>query len=188
MTNQYGASLSTCWRYFQENNKKIEENDKIFLENTFKNFFEFISSNVGILNKNPLEIIKSLEKINFIIKMRDKTIIDLNYYKTKKKQIKFTYNSKRYTKQQEERLEDTNSKKIGTSSRANYIHIHDSAVIRYVISIKPILTIHDCFLIDYKSTTFLLSIVNEAMQKTFHDLKLNQKFKADEVFSIFIVI
>ena len=78
--------------------------------------------------------------------------------------------------------------KIKKSIRANYIHTQDSAIIRYILQVKPILTIHDCFLIDYMSITYLLALINEAMQIDFHNLDLNVKFDIKKIFSIFIVL
>lgn len=190
MTIQYGATFNTCWGYFLEKTEisGLTKENLGELKKSFKNFFNFINSTVGILDKNSKEILTAVQKLNYLIVLNDKTKINLVYYKMKKKQIKFQKNKKRYTKNQNFITDEVHKKKIKTSLRANYIHVHDSAVIRHVINIRPILTIHDCFLIDYLSTTYLISIVNEAMQAEFHDLKLNEKFKTENIFSLFIVI
>lgn len=190
MTIQYGATFNTCWDYFLEktDTNTLTKESMQELKKSFKNFFNFINSTVGILDKNSEEILTAVRKLNYLIILNDETKINLIYYKTDTKQIKFQKNKRRYTKNQNFITSELNEKKIKTSLRANYIHIHDSAVIRHVLNIKPILTIHDCFLIDYLSTTYLISIVNEAMQVEFHDLKLNEKFKTENIFSLFIVI
>jgi nucleoside-diphosphate-sugar epimerase len=75
----------------------------------------------------------------------------------------------------------------GTCIR-DYIHVLDSAVVRYIVSIIPILTIHDCFLIDPRNISFLIALVNDAMRKTFHELKIEKKIEPKDIFSIFILI
>jgi hypothetical protein len=103
--------------------------------------------------------------------------------------MKILLDKKRYTKL-DSVIDEKNLdfKKIKNSTRANYIHVHDAAVVRYVMSKLPILTIHDCFMIDYLSVTFLIAIVNDAMTMSFHDLKLNDNFDLKDIFSIFIII
>jgi hypothetical protein len=124
----------------------------------------------------------------FKISLIDGFTVNLNYYKRKKGQLKIIINKNRKTKSEFLLLNEIDYGKIKSSSRANYIHALDSAVVRYVISIKPILTVHDCFLIDPRNVTFLISIVNDAMRKKFHDLKINKNLNTKEIFSIFIVI
>jgi DNA-directed RNA polymerase len=114
--------------------------------------------------------------------------IDLKYYKSTKKQIKYQIDGIRYTKNHTVLTNEIDIKKIKTSIRANYVHIHDASVVQYILKIKPILTIHDCFMIDYLSITYLISLINEAMRVQYHDLKLNENFKNEKIFSIFIVI
>lgn len=188
MTIQYGAKFNTCWKYFIDALVIENDCDLDFLKKVFFEYYNFINSNVGILKISSKEIINAIQNNNCIVKLEDGTEIDLNYYLSKTSQIKFVMDQKRFTKQNLVLLTKKNIKKINTSSRANYIHIHDAAVVRYIIAIVPILTIHDCFLIDYRSTTFLISILNEAMQKTFHDLKLNKEFDITKIYSIFIII
>lgn len=183
MTIQYGAKLNTCWKYFI---KDIQNEDTTEIKEIFKQFYKYIDENVGLLKEKSENITKELNKLDFKIKLTDSTEINLKYFNSSAKQIKITLNNKRYTKQEYVIMKTVNNKKIKTASRANYIHIHDAAIIRYVISIKPILTIHDCFLIDYISITYLLSIVNEAMNKKFHNLGINKNEK--EIYSIFIII
>lgn len=190
MTIQYGATFNTCWVYFLEETdiSLLTKENLSDLRLTFKDFFNFINSNVGILAKNSKEINLAIEKLNYLITLEDNTKINLIYYKLKKKQIKFQRRGIRFTKNECYTTGEKNDRKIKSSLRANYIHVQDSAVVRHVLGIRPILTIHDCFLIDYLSTTYLIAIVNEAMRIRYHDLRLNEKFKTEEIFSIFIVI
>ncbi len=190
MTLQYGASYKRCWEYFFDEVKKnyVNDEDLTKLKYYFKKYYEFINQNIGLLDKNPKEMIISLQEINNKITLIDGVEVNLNYYLSTRRQIKVTINNTRFTKQNMILTDSLDYNKIKTSSRANYIHSHDSAVIRYIISIKPLLSVHDCFLIDYRSTTFLISLVNDAMRKSFHDLGLNKMFKTTKIFSIFIVI
>lgn len=187
MTFQYGAKFQTCWKYFIDD-KNLNENEIKKLKFFFKKYFLYMNENLGILKNSPEKIIDELEKSKFLVKFDDKTEIDLNYYKTKKGQIKIKLNEKISSKSEIIISNKIDKKKIKTSSRANYVHAHDSAIIRYLISIKPFLTIHDCILIDPKNITFLIALVNEAMRKSFHDLKINKNFNINEIFSIFILI
>ena len=104
------------------------------------------------------------------------------------KQMKITINKKRHTKEKRVLTDKLNLKKINSSSRANYIHAHDSALVRYCISIRAILSIHDCFLIDYRSVSFLIALAIDAMRKSFHDLGLNKSMDISIIYSIFILI
>lgn len=171
-----------------EIDKKCALKEESNLKKLFNIYYDYINSDVGLLAKNSNEIIFTLQKLNNKITLNENEKIDLSYYMAENKQIKNTYKGKRYAKQHFVLTDQINQSKIRTSVRANYIHVLDAAVVRYVISIKPILTVHDCFLIDYRSTTFLIAIINDAMRKTFHDLKLNQTLEIDKIFSIFIVI
>lgn len=186
MTYQYGASKKTCEMYFLKEIGEIDKETKEIVKKYFKDYYNFISNDSGILNKKSSIIIDKLKEINYEITTLDDAKIDLKYNKTTKKQIKITINKKRYTKQELILENEIDIRKIKTSSRANYIHALDSAVVRDVISIKPILCIHDCFLIDYMSINFLISIVNDAMNKEFHDLKIYEKTKTYS--SPFIII
>lgn len=200
MTTQYGCSEATCWKYFKETIKieSLSPEEINDLRTLFKNFYEYVDSNVGLLNRDSKDIIEALLNNKNEIILSDNSQANLNYYKIKKSQIvtrrknigaeNFLNKEIRYTKSHVALTGDFDYKKHKTSSRANYIHIQDASIARYVISIAPILTIHDCFLIDYQSVTFLISLVNEAMRKTFHDLKLNTNFKHENIFSIFIVL
>ena len=187
MTQQYGAGFFTCWDYFKRE-INLEKKDEDLVKFYFKNYYKFISGDIGLLDNSSRKIIDSLKNSDYKVILDDSTIVDLKYYHIKIKQNEIRHNKKRFTKQEIILDVRPNIKKIKSSSTANYIHAHDSAVIRDVISITPVLTVHDCFLIDYRSTTFLISLVNDAMRKKFHDLKISDKFKENEIFSMFIVI
>ena len=186
MTIQYGAKSNTCWKYFKENFDMIENEENI--KENFNKFYLFLNENIGLLKNNTKEILNKLDKIDNIIYLSDGFTVDLKYYKRKKGQVKIMINKSRKTKSEVILLNEIDHSKIKSSSRANYIHALDSAVVRYVVSIKPILTVHDCFLIDPRNVTFLISLVNEAMRKKFHDLNINKNLNTNEIFSIFILI
>ena len=187
MTTQYGASKNRCLEYFKNNNSNISNHDIEQYINEFNNFHEFINGDVGIFNKNPKEIINALLIHDYIIKLTDKCESNLNYYKCEIHQIKITYKGKRKTKNERKLSSILNNKKMKTSIRANYIHIHDSATIRFLLMIIPILIIHDSVLQDYRSITFTIALLNEAMQKIFHDLNLTN-MDHNKIFSIFIFL
>jgi hypothetical protein len=186
MTFQYGARLNTCLKYFKEANKIEHIDDKT--KEYFKNFYSFLSDNLGLVQVSPKNIVDELEKTDFMVNLKDGIKVDLNYYKCKRSQIKIMNNGDRKTKVELRLIDIKDFKKIKSSSRANYVHILDSAVIRYAISILPLLTIHDCFLIDPRNISFLISLINDVMRKSFHDLGISKKDNLNEIFSIFIII
>jgi hypothetical protein len=148
----------------------------------------FLNENIGLLKNSTNEIIEKLNKLSNKITLDDGSTVNFNYYNNKKGQIKIIINNNRKTKSEFLLLDELNYRKIKSSSRANYIHALDSAIVRYVVSIKAILTVHDCFLIDPRNVTFLISLINEAMRKKNHDLGINTNLDTKEIFSIFIVI
>ena len=79
MTFQYGARLSTCLKYFKEANKIEEVDDKT--KEYFKNFYLFLSDNLGLVQVNPKNIVDELEKNDFMVNLKDGIKVDLNYYK-----------------------------------------------------------------------------------------------------------
>lgn len=186
MTSQYGAKFPTCWKYFIENIQNIDELDE--LKKYFKKFYEFVNNDIGILENNSKSIPNKLKDLNFTVITEDNCKSDLNYLKQKKGQIKIIHEGFIKTKSLRNNLTVIDLIKTKSSSRANYIHVLDSAVVRYIVSIIPILTIHDCFLIDPRNISFLIALVNEAMRKTFHELKIEKKIDPKDIFSIFILI
>jgi len=186
MTIQYGAKLNRCWIYFKENFDAIDDEKNV--KENFKKFYLFLNENIGLLKNSTNEIIEKLNKLSNKITLDDGSTVNFNYYNNKKGQIKIIINNNRKTKSEFLLLDELNYRKIKSSSRANYIHALDSAIVRYVVSIKAILTVHDCFLIDPRNVTFLISLINEAMRKKNHDLGINTNLDTKEIFSIFIVI
>ena len=77
-----------------------------------------------------------------------------------------------------------------TAARANYIQSVDATVVRIYISFqnKSFITIHDCFLTDWLSTSLMVAEVNEAMQIEINNLDLSSSFIDKEIFSLFIVL
>jgi hypothetical protein len=69
---------------------------------------------------------------------------------------------------------------------ANYIQSQDASLVRWVLRKTTLITIHDCFLIDYMNISYLISLINEGMNVEFHKIIDNQK--NNEIFSIFIII
>jgi len=185
MTYQYGGTLWGCWDKFS---KSLNLNDDIIKKEIyilFKDFYNFIAETSDLLEKNPSIINPKLMENNYKIETNDAKF-DLTYHKTLKSQISISYKGRRITKNELKLTEELDLNKLKLASRANYIHIQDSSVVRYCISVHPMIAIHDCFSIDWLSVTYLISLTNEAMNKEYHNLKLNDK--KFNIFSIFILL
>lgn len=194
MTVQYGAGFKTCLEYAlsEISDTRINET-KILLKfkKYLKSFYNFTSEDIGLLKNSSFTILEELRNLKYTIEIDEqntyKSIAHLEYNQYGTKQISTTWKKKRLTKNKFILSNTLDAQKIKTSIRANYIHVQDSAVIRYVIAKKPIITVHDCFLIDYKSITFLIALVNDAMRKDYHGIRKNN-INFSEIFSIFIII
>jgi hypothetical protein len=76
-------------------------------------------------------------------------------------------------------------KKYRIAIVANYIQSQDASLVRWVLNKIIIITIHDCFMIDYMNISYLIALINEGMGQNFHSIvKENDR----EIFSIFIII
>jgi hypothetical protein len=81
--------------------------------------------------------------------------------------------------------EEDDKKKYRIAIVANYIQSQDASLVRWVLNRIIIITIHDCFMIDYMNISYLIALINEGMGENFHSI-INENNK--KVFSIFIII
>lgn len=197
MTANYGVGYESAEEYYKEITFEMSVKDKKaheFLEENwneiktlFEDFFNFLST-WNILEKSPLEISEYVKKEKGIIELIDASI-DANYYfKNDAYTTDFLNEGKRYTKYFTVLSNEVDENKFTISIRANYIQGLDSALTRWVIKRHPIYTIHDCFLIDYANTTYLISLINEGMNQKFHDFYKTWQKEETEIFSIFILL
>jgi hypothetical protein len=82
-------------------------------------------------------------------------------------------------------LESDDKKKYKIAIVANYIQSQDACLVRWVLNRVIIITIHDCFMIDYMNISYLIALINEGMRENFHSI-IDQDNK--KIFSIFIII
>jgi len=191
MTINYGASERTCWNYFlyefEKNNYSYDEISEI--KKIFSEFYKTLITNDSILSKSTKEITNFFEiENNRTIKLIDKCEVNLEYYKSIKKQKETLINGVRYTTQKLIITDKYDNRKRKLASRANYVQSIDACLVRWYLSTEKGITIHDSFLIDYLNTTYLVSKINEGMRITFHDLKIDNSINTNLLFSIFIIL
>jgi hypothetical protein len=173
MTEAYGVSFKNAKeKYLKYNQKKLLNKEKFNeLVIIFKKFFYFLKKNPLLFKKEPKTIINAI-KCNSKIILKNKENANLHYFKHIKIQKSYYINNIRHTKQQQILSTAIDFQKMKIAARANYVQLLESAVARYVLIKCNTPIIHDCFTIDYFNVPYLLSIVNEAMNINFHQLRL----------------
>lgn len=189
MTRNYGCGLKKSFKYFNESIKditkdynKIEINE---INNIFIKFYKYISENNEI-NKGDNNIIINFFKKNKSIIFQDLSKTNYKYFKFKEKRIDSTVDNKRYTRIIKKITNIEDIKKYKISIVANYIQSQDACLVRWVLNRITIITIHDCFMIDYVNISYLIALINEGMNVNFHSISKENDY--NEIFSIFIVI
>lgn len=189
MTRNYGCGLKKSFKYFNESIENIikDYNDIEINEinNIFVKFYKHISENNNI-TKESIDKIVSFFTINKNIVFEDSAETNYIYYKFIKKRIDSSVDSKRYTRVLKKLTENEDNKKYKISIVANYIQSQDASLVRWVLKKIVIITIHDCFMIDYANISYLIALINEGMRVKFHTIIKNSK--TSEIFSIFIII
>lgn len=196
MTTNYGVTYNSAVGYFKneiivetESNHKItkDTNTWIELQDLFKNFFSFMGAWNNLL-KDPKEIEQYVAERGGIITLNDAKV-NVNYYKKGNDfVIDFKTGADRYTKTYTNLTEELDYKKFQVAIRANYVQSLDAALVRWAVKKTPIFTVHDCFLIDYANSTYIISIINEGMNEKFHDFHKIWEKEKTTVFSFFIIL
>jgi hypothetical protein len=188
MTKNYGCGLKKSFKYFKQsikdllygyNGMEINEINVIFVK-----FYNHISKENQITKSDVNKIIdffKDNKKITF----NDSSKTSFEYKKFKNNRIDSSYNNERYTRIIKEMSEEDDKKKYRIAIVANYIQSQDASLVRWVLNRIIIITIHDCFMIDYMNISYLIALINEGMGENFHSI-INENNK--KVFSIFIII
>lgn len=196
MTHTYGALKNTSLERFLKKIKEVFKEDTIdiFLEKKlihfFKDFFNFLETKSSIIadsTKIMKKLLKDIPKEE--ITFSDETKIYLTYYKKTTVQIEGKIKGKRITRQEIRLLNEKDLRKLSSSIRANYVQALDGSLVRwfYAMGYKGI-TIHDCFMVDYMSISFLIAVINQGMRINFHKLNTNINFKEQSIFSLFIIL
>ncbi len=187
MTEKYGAGVNKCWDEFKGNNQESVGICDAEIKKLFKKFYFFVHENDLLTKVNSGVIIDYFSDNGYKLKLSDANI-NFIYKKIKKVQLEKMSNGVRYTKKHATITDKDDDRKTKTSIRANYIHALDSAMVRWMITeIDELETIHDCFMIPYIDTSFLVAKANEGMRIQFHTINQEDAKAIDEIFSIFIV-
>jgi len=157
--------------------KKKKEVIKIF-----NKFYTYTSKNENI-TLNTTEKIREKFRKNKTLEFIGSTKIYLNYCKIILKEIDGQIEKKRYTKIIRE-LGSEDEEKFEQAITANIIQAYDAYLVREILKWKNIITIHDCFLIDWQNTSELINRINIEMNKKFS----NEEVMNEDIFSIFIVL
>lgn len=193
MTENYLVTYPTFKQYFLNEIKlekyEIEKQEEIL--NLLVDFFDFLRKNEELFENDPALILTKIKEKDFVLEFSDKSNVNYTYNKLKTKQKEITIESKRYTKKFKELTNQFDTKKFKTSTRANYVHSLDAALMRSVMrwAFKynlNILGLHDCWMVDYTNITNLVAAVNEQANVVFHDLGLYES--EERFYSIFIII
>ena len=188
MTRNYGCGLKKSFKYFKQsikdllyNYSEIEINE---IDLVFVKFYNHISKENQItkwdINK-IIEFFKDNKKITF----NDSSKTNFTYKKFETSRIDSSINNIRYTRVIKKMLESDDKKKYKIAIVANYIQSQDACLVRWVLNRIIIITIHDCFMIDYMNISYLIALINEGMRENFHSI-IDQDNK--KIFSIFIII
>ena len=195
MTESYSAGLDTCFKYFKLsiNWEDYEDNKKNEIREIFQKFYKYITEHNVLFKHNTKDLNNAIKDLNDEIEFSDGGKIALSYYKELYRDINIMVNYKgkvsRFTKIEKFLSNVIDKDKTQIARIANYIHANDASLARWYWNKKKGLVIHDCFLIDYKHITYLVSILNEGMRIKFHDAQVNKNDnEIDKIFSLFIVI
>lgn len=183
MTEPYGVGLKKAYNYFIKDIEKINETETKELKEKFNNFFNFLKKN-NITKNNSNTITEYIIK-NSTLKFRDRSIIDFKYFKKNIETRKdTTINNKRNTLKLLKFSDILDEEKSKIASRANYIHALDAALVREILKWIKIISIHDCFLVDYLNITKFIAIANFCINIDFHKI---HKIKKKKFFSPFVM-
>lgn len=189
MTHSYSAKRKTCLKYFREKinlpSYSCEKQSEIIT--LFDDFYIFLNKNSAILKESPDKLVNYFDK-NKKVNFNDGSSVDLTYYQWIKIQKEFKSDKIRYTYTNKVLSKKEDSRKFKLSVKANYVHSLDGYLAFWIRKECKVITIHDCFLIDYAQTSYLIAKLNEGMHLFFHDIELDSRINTDELFSLFIII
>jgi hypothetical protein len=135
MTENYLVKLDSFKNYFLKSIDlaKFDENKKNEILNLIELFFIFLRTNENLFKVNPKNISDYIIDQKFILIYTDDCQINFIYKKKKTIQEEIEINNVRHTKKFKIYSEELNKRKFNYSSRANYIHSLDAALMRAVL-------------------------------------------------------
>jgi len=188
MTRNYGCGLKKSFKYFKQSIKDLlygyNEAEINEINLTFTRFYNHISKENQITKADINKIIDFFKDDKKII-FNDSSTTNFTYKKFESNRMDSSYKNKRYTRMIKKMSNIDDKKKYRIAIVANYIQSQDASLVRWVLNKIIIITIHDCFMIDYMNISYLIALINEGMGQNFHSIvKENDR----EIFSIFIII
>nr|QCU82645.1 hypothetical protein [Pseudourostyla cristata] len=190
MKESYGMLLQNFLNEYKTNISefKIPRNKFNELIKLFCDFYYFLKTNSLLFKHRPIEIINKIcdefGAEGIVLKNGEK--LNLKYFKPISVQKSYYIGKTRYTKNFQALTNKLDTRKMSIAARANYAQAMESAVARATWLETKCPIIHDCFMIDMHNQSYLISVVNKNMNKTYHDLKIS---KWDvEIFSFFIIL
>lgn len=191
MIENYSAGERCCWDYFSKDisiyNFTLFEQAEI--RKIFSEFYKFIHYDNILIKNSIADMTQKIVKNDYKVQFNDGGSINLSYFNIDFKEINLFIKDKRFTKKEKSLSTILNDKKSIKSLTANFIQSLDASLVRWLLSYESIISVHDCFLIDYRNTTFLISKVNEGMRLQFHKFTTKEDISLiDKIFSIFILI
>jgi hypothetical protein len=135
MTENYLVTPRSFKNYFfkEINLDKFSDLQKNEILDLVEAFFIFLRKNEDLFVVDPQKITCYVIDNDYFLNLRDKSEINLIYLVLKTTQEEIVLNKKRYTKKFKVYTDEINKKKINSSTRANYIHSLDAALMRKVL-------------------------------------------------------
>lgn len=207
MTKPYSASYKTVYNSYCEavmDLYKYDIRSDPEEVSKFKKFYDYLEEDMetDLFLDIPSKYIKTITSNEIEIKKNIQidcsgSSVDFIYYKFRTKSMDFIVkfskdehitpdNVKRITKKYLELTDEIDIQKVLTSIRANYIHFLDAVHLRNVIKDcdTSLMTIHDCFLVDFLNVGNFLELYNTKMNINIDHFHI----KRENFQSIFIII
>jgi len=143
---------------------KLPEEEKIYIKNIHMKFYESFKNIKNIFYSDVN--INKLEKYEYIKSIKNNS-----------KEYKIQYMNHRDKYLEYENNYDYDEKSSINSLEANNLHKIDALLVRYVLELLDVITIHDCFGVRIKDVAKLMDVVN-----TYY-----QKYTSNDNYSIFIL-
>lgn len=193
----YSAGFNLCWENYLENAEKFELNIEIDMKKTkkiFEDFYYFVKDKMQELylySKKSSILVKEInddfEKFREYILKTETGEADISYKKLKKSSIDKTFEiegkKKRITKLILKPSEAIDIKAFNSASGPNLAHFLDADEIREIEKELGycIITIHDCYIIDFNACEKIVKIKINHYQKNIDKIskikyRINNKF------------
>lgn len=198
MTIPYSAGLKLCWKnYLEEYRKEKKEiKDLKLTKKLFTKFYNFTKEEMQLqylYKKSTQDLIKEInkdfEESRKYVQESETGVADMSYFLMKKSSLEKKYKidgiNKRITKLLWLPSEAIDIESFNIASGANTAHFWDADEVRTLETLLgySIITIHDCYLIDFNNCTNLINV------KLRHYSEHIKKFDASyDITNVFILL